>query len=73
MALSIVGGPVMDPRLFLNHDIDIGKIMKWVSPDNLIPFSTRVVFANIVTAFGWFITGEFMTYKKIDVSNVPTC
>ena len=53
-------GLVDTARFFLDEGIDVSKILKWISPDNLIPFSTRVVFANLITALGWLITGKYV-------------
>ena len=57
-------GLVDTARFVLDEGIDVSKILKWISPDNLIPFSTRVVFANLITALGWLITGTFSSYLK---------
>ena len=59
-------GLVNTARFVLDEGIDVSKILKWISPDNLIPFSTRVVFANLITALGWLITGTFSSnYSQV--------
>ena len=64
-------GLVDSARFVLDEGIDVSKILKWISPDNLIPFSTRVVFANLITALGWLITGTlFLKLRRSTLRNL---